>query len=65
MLLKKLNLAAGVDASNLAAKIIFIALKTSIEKVDVNEFVNVWSDYNGLDVGKLKSGPLSWKKSVM
>ena len=52
-------------AYNLAAKRDFIALKAGIDKLDINELVNVSTDLNNvkskvdeLDVGKLKTVPI-------
>ena len=59
---KELEHAAGVDASNLAAKSDFIALKAEFEKLDINELVNVPTILNNLktklddlDVDNLKT----------
>ena len=59
---KELEHAAGVDASNLAAKSDFIALKAEFEKLDINELVNVPIILNNLktklddlDVDNLKT----------
>ena len=59
---KELNDATGVDTSNLAAKRDFIALKPEVDKVDINELVNVANYLNNLkikidelDVGSLKT----------
>ena len=47
----------------------FIALKTEVEKLDINKLVNVptslnnlKTEVNGLDVGKLKTVPVYLKK---
>ena len=66
---KELHHAAGVDTSNLAAKIVFIALKAEVVKLDFNKIVNFSNSLNNLnikvddlDVGKLKTVPLDLKK---
>ena len=41
----KLN-AADVDTSNLAAKSNFVVLKSEVEKLDINKFVNVPTGLN-------------------
>ena len=45
---KELNYATGLDASNLAGKSDFIALKAEVEKLDINELVNVVTGLNNL-----------------
>ena len=59
---KELEHATGVDASNLATKSDFIALKAEFEKLDINELVNVPTILNNLktklddlDVDNLKT----------
>ena len=42
----KLNDAADVDTSNLAAKSNFVVLKSEVEKLDINKFVNVPTGLN-------------------
>ena len=58
---KELDHATRVDTSDLAAKKNFIALKTEVDKLDINKFVNVPTSLNNLKtkvddlvVGKLK-----------
>ena len=55
---KELGHATGIDKSDLAAKIYFIALKAEVDKLDINKLVNVATSLNnlktrvdGLDVG--------------
>ena len=45
---KELNYATGLDGSNLAGKSDFIALKADVEKLDINELVNVVTSLNNL-----------------
>ena len=59
----------GVDTFNLAARKDFIALKSEVEKLDINTSVNVPTSLNNLktkvddlDVGKLKTVPVNLKK---
>ena len=66
---KKLDHATGVDASDLAAKNFFIALKAEIDKLDINKLANVPTSLNNLkrkvddlDDGKLKTDPADLKK---
>ena len=66
---KELDHATGVDTSDLAALKDFIALKAEHNKVDINIFVNVSTSFNNikrkvddLDVGKLKTVPIDFKK---
>ena len=66
---KELEHTIGVDISNLAAKRDFIALKVEVDKLDINELVNVPSGLNNLktkvdnlDVGELKTIPIDLKK---
>ena len=56
---KELEYAADVNTSNLAAKKYFIALKTKVDKLDINKLVNTSTSFNNsktkiddLDVGK-------------
>ena len=42
----KLNDAADVDTSNLAAKSNFVVLKSEVEKLDISKFVNVPTGLN-------------------
>ena len=65
---KELKDAIGVDTSNLVAKSDFIALKAEVEKVDINNLVNVPNSLNNLKakvddshVDKLKTVPIDWK----
>ena len=58
---KELDHATRVDTSDLAAKKNFIALKTEVDKLDINKLVNVSTSLNNLKtkvddlvVGKLK-----------
>ena len=60
----------NVDLPNLAAKICFIALKAEVDKLDIEETVNVPSYLNnlktivvGLDVDKLETLPIDFKKA--
>ena len=66
---KELKDGALVDISNLAAKRDFIALKADIDKLDINEFVNVSiclitlkTKLDDLDVVKLKTVIMDLKK---
>ena len=66
---KELDHATGVDTSDLAAKKAFIALKAEVEKLDINNLVNVPTSLdnlktkvNDLDVGKLKTVLVDLKK---
>ena len=66
---KKIDYATVVDISDLAAKKDFIALKAEVDKLDINNLVNVPSSLNNLktklddlDVGKLKTVPVDLKK---
>ena len=68
----ELSNATGVDTSQLAAEIDFVALKAEVDKVDGNKLVNILSGFNNyetkvddVDSGKLKIVPLDLKKSVM
>ena len=61
--------ATDIDTSDLAAKKDFIALKAEVDKLDINELVNVPTSLNNLkkkvddlDVGKLKTVPADLKK---
>ena len=40
--------AIGVDTSNLTAKSDFVALKTEVDKLDINKLVNIPSNLNSL-----------------
>ena len=58
---EELDHATRVDTSDLAAKKNFIALKTEVDKLDINKLVNVSTSVNNLKtkvdhlvVGKLK-----------
>ena len=70
MLLKKeLDHAVGVDTSDLAAKIDFIALKSEVDKLDINKLVNFPTSLNNLktkvydlDAAKLKTISLDLQK---
>ena len=66
---KELKDATGVDASNLAAKRDFIALKAKFDKLGTNKFAYVLKDLNNLkrkindlDVDKLRTIPVDWNK---
>ena len=65
---KKKNNTTGVDTSNLAAKIDFIALKAVVHNLDINKLVNVpisldnLKNKDDLHVGKLKSVPVDLRK---
>ena len=66
---KELHHAAGVDASDLAAKKDFIFLKAEVDKLHINKLVNVPTILNNLktkvddlDAGKLKIVPVDLKK---
>ena len=66
---KELDHAIGVDTSDLAAKIDFIALKSEVDKLDINKLVNFPTSLNNLktkvydlDVAKLKSISLDLQK---
>ena len=65
----ELQHATGIDTSDLVARKDFIALKSEVDKLDINRLVNVPSSLNNLktkvddlDVGKLKTVPLELKK---
>ena len=45
---KELQHATGVDTSNLAAKSVFIPLKAEVDKLDINELVNIVTSLNDL-----------------
>ena len=47
---KKLDYTTGVDTSDLAAKIYFIALKAEIDKLDINKMTNVPTSLNNLEI---------------
>ena len=60
----------NVDLPNLAAKTCFIALKAEVDKLDIEETVNVPSYLNnlktivvGLDVDKVETLPIDFKKA--
>ena len=66
---KKLERATGVDASDLAYKKHFIALKAEADKLDINRLANTPTGFNDLkrrldklDVGKLETVPKGLKK---
>ena len=57
---KELDLAAGVDTSDLAAKKYFIVLKAEVDKLDIVKFdnvlaslINLKTKVDDLDVGKV------------
>ena len=67
----KLDHAAEVDTSDLAAKKDFITLKAEVAKLDINKLVNVPTSLNNLqakvddsDVGKLKANPMDLIKLI-
>ena len=69
MLLKKLDHARDVDMFDLAFKKDFIALEAEVDKLDIDKLVNAPTSMNNtktkgddLDVGKLKTVPVDWKK---
>ena len=45
---EELKDATGIDTSDLAAKIFFVALKAEIDKVDISKLVNVPISLNNL-----------------
>ena len=58
---KELEHTAGIDTSDLAATKDFVALKTEVDKLDINKLINVPTSLNNLktkvddlDVGKWK-----------
>ena len=62
---KELEHASGIDTSDLAAKKDFIALKAEVDKLDINNIVNVSNKLNNLttkkdelDIGKLRAVPV-------
>ena len=66
---KELDHATGVDASDLAAKKDFIALKAQTDKFDINKLViaptslnNLKTNIDDLDVGKLKTVSINLNK---
>ena len=66
---KDLDYATGVDTSDVTAKKDFIVLKAEVDKLDINEMVNLPTSLNNLrtkkdhfDVGKLKTVPVNLKK---
>ena len=65
---KELEHATGIDTSDLTAKKYLVALKAYVDKLDINK-TNVPTSLNNLkikvddlDVGKLKTVPVDWKK---
>ena len=65
---KELDHATGVNKSDLAAAQDLIDLKAEVEKIDINELVNVLTSFNNLkakvddlDVDKLKTVPVDLK----
>ena len=65
---KELGHATGVNKSDLAAAQDLIDLKAEVEKIDINELVNVLTSFNNLkakvddlDVDKLKTVPVDLK----
>ena len=66
---KELDHAAGVDTSDLVAKNDFIDLKAEVDKLDINNLVNVplslnnWkTKLDNIDVGKIKTFLVDLKK---
>ena len=66
---KELEHATSIDASDLAAKKDFTALKTEVDKLDINKLTNVPTSLNNLktkvddlDVCKMKTVPVDLKK---
>ena len=66
---KELDHATSVDTSDFVAKKDFIALKSEVDKLDVNKLVNIPTSLNNsktkvddLDVGKLKTVSIDLKK---
>ena len=62
---KELEHASGINTSDLAAKKDFIALKAEVDKLDINNIVNVSNKLNNLttkkdelDIGKLRAVPV-------
>ena len=62
---KELEHASGIDTSDLAAKKDFIALKAEVDKLDIDNIVNVSNKLNNLttkkdelDIGKLRAVPV-------
>ena len=47
---KELDHATGVDTSDVAAKKIFIILRTEVDKLDINKLVNVLTSLNNLKI---------------
>ena len=67
--IKELENVTGVYTSNLSAKSDFIALRAEVDKLRINELVNVPTGLNDLktkvddlDVSKLKTVPIDLKK---
>ena len=66
---KVLEHATGINTSDLAAKKDFIALKSVVDKLDINKLVNIPTSLNNLKtkvddlgIGKLKTAPVDLKK---
>ena len=60
--------ATGVDTSDLAAKNYFVALKSEVDRLDINKLVNVPTSSNSLktkidteDVSKVTTVPVDLK----
>ena len=69
MLLKEIENATGIEASDLATEKDFIALKVEVDKLDIVILVNVLARFNNLktkvadlDIGKLQTVPIDLKK---
>ena len=65
---KELEHATGIDTSDLATKKYLVALKAYLDKLDIYK-INAPTSLNNLkikvddlDVGKLKTVPVDWKK---
>ena len=68
---KELDHATGVDASDLAAKKHFTALKAEVEKLDINTLANIptslsnlKTELDDLDADKLKTVPVGLKENT-
>ena len=68
-MLKELSNATGLDTSNLAAKINVFALRTQVDELNINKFLNVSTGLSNLktklddlDIDKLKTVPIDLKK---
>ena len=68
---KELDHATGIDTPDLASKKDFISLKAEVEKLDINNLVNVLTNLNnlktkvdGFDVCKFKTVPVDLKKLI-